>query len=500
MIDAPGERWGAIVGYFRVGHRGLPDDTTLAKLLVERRNRRVRNHAPPLTIKQILKWADDFHARHGRWPQLKSGPIPGTCGETWSAVHWALYSGHRGLPGGSSLAKVFSAHRGQRNRGDLPRLSDEHIKKWGAAHHERTGRWPTRFSGSVQESPDDTWAAIELALYQGGRGLPGGITLPQFFTKHLGKKDWANPPKLTIEQILTWADEFRARTGRWPCNSSGPIVGAPGEHWSSICTMLLYGRRGLPRGTTINRLLAKHRGKRDRFNPPKLTIKQILALADAHFERTGRWPNEDAGRLVELPDESWGVINRCLTTGERGLPGRSSLPKLLMAHRAEAYALARKPLLRDDLLDWIAAHHELTGALPDADSGPVLDEPGEAWRAIDASLRHGTRRTGGRSSLESFIASHYREPYEGIGQPLSEAKIVKWIRDFRDRTGKHPTARSAYVFAPPKGVDRRSEADRPGERWTTIDRALREGWRGLPGKSSLAKLVRIAAGGRESKH
>ena len=38
-------------------------------------------------------------------------------------------------------------------------------------------------------------------------------------------------------------------------------------------------------------------------------------------------------------------------------------------------------LLRDDLLDWIAAHHELTGALPDADSGPVLDEPGEAWRA-----------------------------------------------------------------------------------------------------------------------
>jgi hypothetical protein len=64
-----------------------------------------------LTIAQILAWADAHHRRTGHWPQYRTqaSPAPGI---TWNAIHWALYYGHRGLAGGSSLAKLLVQHRG----------------------------------------------------------------------------------------------------------------------------------------------------------------------------------------------------------------------------------------------------------------------------------------------------------------------------------------------------------------------------------------------------
>jgi hypothetical protein len=42
---------------------------------------RSRPKRPPLTIDQILAWADDWFASHGRWPNVNSGFIPGTIGD-----------------------------------------------------------------------------------------------------------------------------------------------------------------------------------------------------------------------------------------------------------------------------------------------------------------------------------------------------------------------------------------------------------------------------------
>src|SRR5262245_10887275 len=73
-----------------------------------------------LSLKQILAWADTFHKRTGQWPKHTSGPIPEAPGETWGAVHSALYHGGRGLPGGSSLYRVLRRRKEakrQRERG-----------------------------------------------------------------------------------------------------------------------------------------------------------------------------------------------------------------------------------------------------------------------------------------------------------------------------------------------------------------------------------------------
>ena len=57
-------------------------------------------------------------------------------------------------------------------------------------------------------------------------------------------------PKLTVDQILAWADAHFEPHGRLPVQSSGTIAGAPGEKWRNINSALLRGHRGLPGGRT----------------------------------------------------------------------------------------------------------------------------------------------------------------------------------------------------------------------------------------------------------
>jgi hypothetical protein len=73
----------------------------------------------PITVAQILRWADAHHAQTGDWPTRFSGPIPGA-GLSWLAVHNAVSIGRRGLPGGDSLAKLLHRERGRQDgRGPL---------------------------------------------------------------------------------------------------------------------------------------------------------------------------------------------------------------------------------------------------------------------------------------------------------------------------------------------------------------------------------------------
>ena len=67
-----------------------------------------------LTIKQILAWADEHAKRYRRWPQSKSGAVPGKAGRTgmtWRKIDDALNFGIRGLPGGSSHVSQSSYRR-----------------------------------------------------------------------------------------------------------------------------------------------------------------------------------------------------------------------------------------------------------------------------------------------------------------------------------------------------------------------------------------------------
>src|SRR5947209_17836127 len=116
--------------------------------------------------------------------------------------------------------------------------------------------------------------------------------------------------RLSLYQILKWADAYHRRKRRWPTMYSGTVKGASAETWRRIDNGLRLGLRGLPSGSSLARLLAEQRGVRNTSALPRLTMKQILAWADAHYQRTGQWPKETCGAVPEAPGESWHAIDR----------------------------------------------------------------------------------------------------------------------------------------------------------------------------------------------
>jgi len=245
-----------------------------------------------------------------------------------------LKSGHRGLPRKLSLAKLLARERGVRNRASVPRLSRKRILAWADAHKRRTGSWPTKQPVSIPEAPDETWAAVEAALRDGRRGLRAGSSLARLLSEHRGRRNRKNLPRLSNKKILAWADAHQRRTGRWPTVNAGPVEDAAGETWAALDDALRQGHRGLPGGSSLRQLLVRKRGLRDPRRLPRLTEEQILEYADRHFERTQRWPHHKSGPLAEANGETWAAINWALRHGRRGLPGGSSLAKLLARRRS----------------------------------------------------------------------------------------------------------------------------------------------------------------------
>jgi hypothetical protein len=332
VADQPGEKWANLNAALRNGTRGLPGGSSLAQLLAARRGRRNPARLPPLTIDEVLRWADRHRERTGRYPTAQSGAVAEAEGETWHATDQALYHGLRGLPGGSSLARLLHERRGRRHHLARPRLTEAAIVAWARAFQRRKGRYPTRSDGPVARAPGESWGAIDVALHAGVRGLPGGSSLAQLLARECGYVHQGNRRGLSTWQILRWADDHRERTGRWPTCRAGAVAGAAGETWPALDAALRAGRRGLPGGSSLACLLAEARGRGHPQHPARLSVSQVLAWADEHRRRTGRWPSAESGRVAPGSSETWSVVNACLQVGRRGLPGATTLRRFLAEH------------------------------------------------------------------------------------------------------------------------------------------------------------------------
>jgi hypothetical protein len=188
----------------------------------------------------------------------RSGAVKGAPGESWWNIDTCLIKGHRGLPGGDTLPRLLARERGRHNPRGQPPLTVAQILTWADAHRRRTGRWPGADSGPVHEVPELTWRTINMALYQGFRGLPGEDSLIQLLARRRGRPSYVKKPRLSIGQVLAWARAYRARRGRWPSAASGRIAESPETTWMAVNAALRQGLRGLPGGSSLNRLLRVH--------------------------------------------------------------------------------------------------------------------------------------------------------------------------------------------------------------------------------------------------
>jgi hypothetical protein len=319
--------------------------------------------------------------------------------------------------------------------------------------------------------------AVHMALVQQGRGLTGTTSLASLLADKRGVLYAWNKPDLTIETILRWADDYHDRNGSWPNKETGPIAQAPEETWCAVNEALRHGRRSLIGRSTLAELLSTERGVRNRAMLPKLTRRQILRWADAHHKRTGEWPTQDSGPIVDAPAESWAAVDSALNRGSRGLRGESSLAQLLAAHRGRQHYHDRPPLSGKKILAWAEAHFEATGQWPTVKSGPVHDAPEENWSAIDAALRVGSRGLPGDSSLRYLLAKKKGVRNPSDLPPLTAGQIMEWAAMHQKRTGHWPKYQSGPID------------DAPGETWASVDHALRYGTRTLQAGQSLAKLL-----------
>jgi hypothetical protein len=425
----------------------------LPRLLAFHRNHRNQKALPPLTEEAILFWADAHCQRTGDWPTADSGPIPDEPGETWAGVCGVLQQGCRGLPGGSSLARLLAEHRNARNQRALPPLTEEAILFWADAYYQRTGDWPTADSGPIPDERGETWTGVDMALSRGNRGLPGGSSLARLLTERRGRRHPHQLPDLSVTQILAWADAFYEQHRTWPAYRSGSIPEAPEETWQAVQQALVKGTRGMPGGCSLAKLLGLKRGRRCRSALPKLTVAQILAWADQHRKQTGEWPKVQSGAIHAAPGENWSAVNACLRVGNRGLPGRSSLAHELALGRGVVYQQDREPLTVEHILGWADAYHARTGAWPNVSSGLVEGTAGERWKSLDSCLRQGLRGLPQGLSLARVLVEHRG----GTGAQEQPARAEPHVLAWADAQRPDPKAPSpATASRPPRPIPRLS--------------------------------------------
>lgn len=476
LIAGTNETWQRISNALQVGLRGLPGGHTLPQLLLKHRGHKYHLARDPLTVEQILAWADAYKAKHGKWPNQKSGSIEGT-DRTWTAINIALTVGSHGLPGGTTLPELLKGARGHRSHLDKSRLSVEQVLAWADAYHNTYGKWPTARSGAIPGT-DATWQVVNSSLQSGFRGFDGGSSLSQLLHERRGHTPQAMKPKLSIDQILDWADQYNEVNGKWPSFRSGKIQGTD-ETWCSVCQALKGGGRGLPGGLTLAQLLKDRRGHTLQADKAPLTIEQILAWADQYSTDHGKWPTALSGNIAGT-SETWLRVNNALSHGLRGLPGGFSLRQLLKQQRGHRSHLDKRPLSISMILAWADQYHARTGRWPNTTSGPV-DGADETWSGINEVLCDGFRGLPGGQSLVELLRQH-RGYVSRFDKPtLSEDSILAWADAHLIANGRWPTQTSGAI----EGTD---------DTWATVNSALAKGFRGLAGGSSLARLLRERRG------
>ncbi|MCH8806726.1 MAG: hypothetical protein IH986_11640 [Planctomycetes bacterium] len=266
--EARGETWAKVAQAMHAGFRGLDGSLSLAQALVKYRGKTHPMQLPRLTRKRILEWAEFHHRYNGQWPGHDSGRVLGQPDEDWARIDGALMGGHRGLIGGSSLAKLLGRRRRPPRTSREPPLTVAQVLAWADAHRRRTGQWPQQGSGPVRGAQGEHWRNIDAALRKGNRSLPAGTSLADLLARHRGHRNKAALEKLTLAQILKWIDHEYRRTDRWPVRYGGPVLAAPHENWSSVDVALRSGCRGLPGGASLAKLIDKHHPGRKK-NPKR---------------------------------------------------------------------------------------------------------------------------------------------------------------------------------------------------------------------------------------
>ena len=220
-----------------------------------------------------------------------------------------------------------------------------------------------------------------------------------------------------------------------------------------------------------------------------LTLEEVHAEMAAFYRRHGTFPSRSSGRCETLP-LTYHQLNTYLYRGKRGLPGRSSvaLEAKVVAEKLGIEVIdTHSPLTIGQIHQEIRHYRKTRGQFPTRASGYI---PGlrTTWKALDHALLGGNRELS-KSSLTKeivVVAEQLGQKVRKLCKPaLRLSQVHEAIVAHRRRTGRFPTVDS--------GRSPELDAD-----WRSVNMALSQGLRGLPGGSSLSREVaKISANQRE---
>ena len=482
--DADGETWANLNSALAFGLRGLECAGSLDQFLHDAE--KAKNS---LSEELLLSWADEYRDRFGVYPRASAAePIEGWGGRTWADVDKALKRGTDGLAKRRPSDSLYDFLERHRKAGQLvpakTMLTIKKIISYAGAHLAAHGALPSASSGKIPETFSETWADIDVALRNCGRGFAGDSSLDEFLVEYSdavqafceqARTNESVPalevpqpairkpklPNLDLPTILDWLDAFRRANGSYPSALSGKVAGAEGRTWSGI-------NRALQASEVVG----------------------TDAKSLARLVRGLRSVSEEAGSgVLAKPAQGAGIA--------------------LEGANATVIEELEAPFTSEELLAWIDQHKRSEGYFP-IPSSDMVDGQRLGWSSIHRALREG-KLEGESKTLGAFIKKHRpRSPApSGVATELvipslekyqsssdnstaagvqicaakgrvpqvTEDGLLTWIDAFVRKHGSYPKIESGKV----EGVSNLT--------WKLVARQLEAGVPGLERGLTLAKFL-----------
>jgi hypothetical protein len=221
-------------------------------------------------------------------------------------------------------------------------ISDNPIKRWKdhvyASRSKSNAEYNAKFKRAIRKHGIDVWKkeillavkdSVQAAWFEEVRVRHAG-SYREGYNSTWGGDGVKKRENLTEKYILSRAKSYRKTKCRWPnlyCGSDDG--GYPGDTWTGYDNALRQGLRGLPGGSSLAQLMETV-GYVNHLNKPGLTPECILDRIREYHKDTVKWPGEDSGPVEGgYIGDTWKGYDSALREGCRGLPGGSSLTRLL---------------------------------------------------------------------------------------------------------------------------------------------------------------------------
>ena len=327
-----------------------------------------------------------------------------------------------------------------------------------------------------------TWNQIDNRLRRGVITGAGVTTLSAFLVEQGLKPVGA----YEVSDLLQAAKAHKEAHGTWPscaAKERAVLLFPPRKVcWGSIDQALRKGRASdkeqmIP-ATTLADLLHLHglRPPKRRRSGERLTEVLLLEAVKQHRSRYGKWPSTRSGMGPEtakrLEVTSWQAVNTMLRDWRRGYDGEA---KTLSQLVRKARGLSLNPCVTEETLKEAAALF-----VREAGRAPQLGDFLKGRVGLKARTAWDGYKTQPGVQYRSWRIFLQDAGLRTEVLLLTEELILEGIKKFYEKRGRRPVTATGDA----------SEYFGPKDTWQKINYALMNGYRGLPGGSSLYKFFK----------